>query len=153
MTVVLYFDTSALVKQYVLEVGSDEVADILGMAQLAGSSAVAKVELEAALAKYVRMSALSLDDAKEIAALFRFDWELLMQLGLSDSVVALASELVWQYALRGFDAIHLATAIRWQEAISHPITFATFDKKLWQAAGEVGLEPFPANLAPFLSSI
>ena len=151
MTVVLYFDTSALVKQYVLEPGSEEVANILGAASLAGSSTIARVELESALAKYVRMSALSLPDAKEIVSLFRFDWELLTQLELGASIVALASDLVWQHSLRGFDAIHLATALKWQDAIIHPVTFATFDKNLWQAARDARLTPFPDNLSSFLA--
>jgi len=150
MSIVLYLDTSALVKQYVLEAGSDEVADILGAATLAGSSMIARVELEAALAKYVRMSALSMANAEEIVPLFRLDWELYVQISLDHAIVDLASELVWGHALRGYDAVHLATALKWQDSLLYPVTFATFDKRLWQAAEDVGLTPFPSDLTPFL---
>lgn len=150
MNVILYLDTSALVKQYVFEAGSDEVASILGQAQLAGSSAIARVELEAALAKYVRMSALPEDAAKKAVSFFWMDWELLAQLIPDDAIIDLASALVWRHSLRGYDAIHLGTALKWQTAIRHPVVFATFDKKLWQAAADAGLTPFPDDLSPFL---
>ena len=147
---ILYFDTSALVKQYVYERGSDEVADILGYAELAGSSSIARVEMEAALAKYVRMSLLAETDAQEAVTIFRQDWELLAQLMPDEDILNLASELVWRYALRGYDAIHLATALKWQSVILYSVTFATFDKRLWRAAVDAGLTPFPDDLSPFL---
>ena len=148
---ILYLDTSALVKQYVWEKGSDEVADILAQAELAGSSAIAQVELEAALAKYVRMRALTESEAQDAASFFRQDWELLVQIMPDSDILHLAREVVWHYALRGYDAIHLATALKWQTVMNNTITFATFDKRLWQAAKDAGLEPFPSDISSFLT--
>jgi hypothetical protein len=49
-------------------------------------------------------------------------------------------------ALRGYDAIHLAAALEWQDRIGEPITVATFDQDLWRAAREAGLDCFPEAL-------
>ncbi len=151
MSVVLYLDTSALVKHYVWEPGSEEVDRILADAQWAGASLLARVELEAAFAKYVRMALLPESEARSLLVGFRMDWERLTHLHPDPWMTDLASELVWRYGLRGYDAVHLASALRWQDAALHPVTFATFDRKLWRAAADAGLHPFPDDLTPFLA--
>jgi len=150
MSLVLYFDTSALVKRYVREPGSSDVTLLWRSAHLVGTSVIARVEIEAALAKYVRMNLLSVENAYLALAQFQAEWESLIHLKLTYDVTELASELVWQHGLRGYDAVHLATALVWQQRIRRPVTFATFDKKLWLAASAAQLKPFPEDLTPFL---
>jgi len=48
--------------------------------------------------------------------------------------------------------VHLAAALLWQESINFPISVATFDTNLWEAAGNVGLQYWPESLAPFIGS-
>ncbi len=57
--------------------------------------------------------------------------------------VARGDNLAWQLGLRGYDAIHLASAIILQEEINSPITMFTFDRQLWEAAKTVGLGTLP----------
>jgi antitoxin (DNA-binding transcriptional repressor) of toxin-antitoxin stability system len=48
--------------------------------------------------------------------------------------------------LRGYDAVHLAAALLWQERVGYPGVLATFDAGLWQAAHRAGLEVWPAEI-------
>ena len=51
---ILYLDTSALVKRYIREVGTDEVMALLESAGSVGSASLTKVEMAAAFEKTVR---------------------------------------------------------------------------------------------------
>jgi len=61
-------------------------------------------------------------------------------------LVARADSLAWEYGLRGYDAVHLASALLWQEALGEPVTLATFDKPLWEAAQQAGMGVWPEDL-------
>ena len=60
--------------------------------------------------------------------------------------MVLADQLAWQHNLRGYDAVHLASAVTWQEALGEVVTLATFDKQLWVAATRAGLVSWPESL-------
>jgi len=51
--------------------------------------------------------------------------------------------LACEHNLRGFDATHLACALIWQETLGLPVTLATFDGQLVQAAKEVKMGILP----------
>ncbi|NOX64178.1 MAG: type II toxin-antitoxin system VapC family toxin [Chloroflexi bacterium] len=53
---ILYLDPSAYVKQYFRETGSDAVSEVIAQARWVGSSIICRVEMEAAFAKYARMT-------------------------------------------------------------------------------------------------
>lgn len=77
------------------------------------------------------------------------DWPIFTRLALTEFIVAHAGNLAWQHGLRGYDAVHLAAALAWQDRLHLPITLATFDRQLWQAAKAEGLQPQPDDLAPY----
>ena len=57
---IVYFDTSALVKRYLRETGSDKVVALLNEPDhFFGSSVITKVEISAAFQKAVRMDIVS----------------------------------------------------------------------------------------------
>lgn len=143
---ILYLDTSAYVKQYILERGTQEVFEILERADRVGTSLITRAEMEAAFAKYARMGALSKAVAWALALEFRSDWPKLVLLDLTEETAVLAGELAWEHGLRGYDAMHLASALRWQRLMQEPITLATFDRGLWRVAADLGLQPFPPDL-------
>ena len=149
---IIYLDTSALVKRYVSELGSPEVSSAIQSASVIGSGLIARAEMVAALAKLRRMGVLSSEDAQHYLLRFYGDWQGMVKIGLSDAVVIHAGELAWDYGLRGYDAVHLASALAWRDAMGEPVTMAAFDKRLWQAAQDAGLDVFPADLTPFLLS-
>ena len=47
---------------------------------------------------------------------------------------------------RGYDAVQLASALTWQEAVGAEITLATFDRRLWDAGKEAGIRIWPETL-------
>jgi len=51
--------------------------------------------------------------------------------------------LACEHDLRGYDATHLACALIWQESLGLPVTLATFDGQLVQAAKAVRIEILP----------
>ncbi len=143
---ILYLDTSAFVKQYFREIGSDAVTEAIAKAGWVGSSAICRVEMEAAFAKYVRMRLVSRASAQRRAREFREDWKGVFVIDLTQEIVELASELVWEHNLRGYDAVHLASALTWQRLMREPITFAAFDRRLLNAAKLAGLSVFPEEI-------
>ena len=61
---ILYLDTSALVKRYVMESGSAEVNALMEQADTVGSALLTRVEMASALAKAVRMNWVEARDAE-----------------------------------------------------------------------------------------
>jgi hypothetical protein len=60
--------------------------------------------------------------------------------------VARAEALAWDSALRGYDAVQLASALTWQESVGAETTLATFDRQLWDAGKQVGIHVWPETL-------
>lgn len=143
---ILYLDTSALVKRYVIEAGSDEVNYATEHAATSGTVIISRAEVAAALAKAIRIGALKQQDALASLQKFRNEWSDLIRVQVTENLVARADALAWEHDLRGYDAVHLAAALVWQETLSEPVTLATFDEQLWQAAERAGLIPFPDKL-------
>lgn len=143
---ILYLDTSALVKRYVIEPGSDQVNQATANAETTGTVIITRAEVAAALARAIRIGALKQADAFANLQRFRTEWHDLARVQLTENLVARADTLAWEHGLRGYDAVHLAAALVWQEALSEPVTLATFDASLWHAAEREGLVPFPVDL-------
>lgn len=143
---ILYLDASALVKRYVVEPGSAEIAEAISQASLIGTALISRAEVSAALVKAVRIGILVREEALAALQLFRSQWADLVRVQVTEAVVARADVLSWEYDLRGYDAVHLAASLLWQEGMGEPITMATFDRQLWEAARKTGLGAFPSNL-------
>lgn len=149
---ILYLDASALVKRYVAETGSGETEQAIRESSVVGTGLVSRAEVSAALAKAVRVGILSNKEATRALNAFRKDWQDLVRVAVSEPVVARADVLAWQYGLRGYDAVHLASALVWQELLGEPVTLASFDRQLWAASEPSGLVPFPEKLPDLLDS-
>jgi predicted nucleic acid-binding protein len=149
---ILYLDASALVKRYVAELGSPDVSSAISRAQVAGTALLGRAEVEAALAKAVRLQALTQEEGLASLQVFRNEWPDLVRVQVTEMVVARAGNLAWDHGLRGYDAVQLAAASAWQDALGERVTLATFDKHLWAAAESVGLEAYPADLPAMLET-
>jgi predicted nucleic acid-binding protein len=148
---IAYLDSSALVKRYVAEAGSAQVSRLIAQVQLAGTCVITRAEVVAALSKAVRTQALTLDQATRAARAFRTQWPNVIRLQLSEAVVARADALAWEYGLRGYDAIHLASALFWQEMLGEAITLMTFDRQLWHTGPKAGVSVWPDELDQFVA--
>jgi len=144
---VLYLDTSALLKRYVLEAGSQELREVWDSFDFIGAERIVQAEMAAALAKGQRMGWLADGEARKAWSTFQGDWRRLTLIEANPQVVQFASELAWTYPLRGYDAVHLAAALAWQDGIGESVTLASYDRVLWQAAKDAGLQVWPNTLA------
>lgn len=149
---ILYLDTSALVKRYVAEPGSAEVAQAILLAEVSGTSLITRAEMAAALAKSVRMNVLGQEAAATALQMFDGDWRNLLHVQVTEQLVTRAGSLAWGMGLRGYDAVHLAAALVWQDGLGEGIAFATFDQRLWTAAGQCGLAAWPVDLPGLIVS-
>ena len=146
MTFQVYLDTSALVKRYVAEDGSDAVADLLNAAEYQAASIVTEAELPAALGRATRVGAISERDGQAAMKVWQKDREELLWIQLPQKTAQQAGKLAWQEGLRGYDAIHLATALWWQANLRQELVVATYDRELWRAAKKHGLSVFPEQV-------
>jgi len=69
------------------------------------------------------------------------------RLNVTEHTISKADELAWSLGLRGYDSVHLASAILWQDMLREPITMLTFDQQLSRASVQMGLSilPEPTN--------
>jgi predicted nucleic acid-binding protein len=142
---IVYLDASALVKRYVTEAGTPEVGELIAVAALVGSCLVSRVEVAAALAKAVRMKVISSIAGTKALSTFQSEWESLVRLQMTEVLVKRAADLAWQQNLRGYDAAHLAAAHLWQDVMGEPVTVATYDHQLRNAAERTGLMTWPVH--------
>lgn len=141
---ILYLDASALVKRYVAEVGSVDVAQAIQESEVTGTSIITRAETVAAFAKARRGGALDATEAEAALQHFRVDWTNVARIQASELVIARAASLAWDHGLRGYDAVHLASALSWQDGLQESVVVATFDRQLWHASSKSGLKCFPA---------
>jgi len=86
------------------------------------------------------------DAAAAALTAFNRDWEDMIRLQLTEALAARAAGLAWEHGLRGYDAVHLATALFWHETLDEPVTVATYDRELWKGAKRSGLVVWPSAL-------
>ena len=87
-----------------------------------------------------------MEAAEAALAGFRRHWLSLFRVRVDETTMARADALAWELGLRGYDAVHLASALAWREAIAESPVFATFDKALGKAARAQGLDVWPEGL-------
>ncbi len=143
---IAYLDASALVKRYVAEAGSVEVGGLIGRAVAVGTAIISRAEVTAALAKAVRTALLTRKEGASALQLFSAEWDSLVRLQMTEVLVSRAASLAWDYGLRGYDAAHLASALFWQDMLGEPVTVASYDRQLWNAAQATGLIAWPRSL-------
>ncbi len=136
---ILYLDTSALVKLYVREKGSASVARQLGAADAVSTSMVAWAEARAAFARLLRERPQSRIRHRQRVAQLTRDWGHYAVVELTAAVARDAGELAERHALRGFDAIHLASALWLKSTYPGDLSFMAFDARLATAAAAAGL--------------
>ena len=146
---ICYLDSSALVKRYVSEPGSSEIVRVFAESHLVGTATISRAEVVSGFVRAVRRGALAAEDAESARHRFQTEWRHFHRRQITDSLIGRSCDLAWSFGLRGYDSVQLAAAVRWQEELDMPLTLATFDVQLWQAAARVGLEPYPPDLPRF----
>lgn len=97
------------------------------------TSLVSYAEARSAFARKWRDGALTGEGHRLVVDALDRDWVSYRTLTVEDTVVSLAGDLAEQHALRGFDAIHLASALLAGEE-TEDLHFLAFDFSLTEAA-------------------
>ena len=136
---ILYLDTSSLVKLYVREDGSDEVMALLDGARVVATSQVAYAEARAAFARKHREGDFTEEQYHTVVGNLERDWGAYFVLDVSRPVSKIAGELAERHSLKGLDAIHLASALILSTRLGSMVTFSSSDRKLKDAARAASL--------------
>jgi predicted nucleic acid-binding protein len=142
----LYLDTSALVKRYIYESGSELVNNLFSDALSIATGMISRAETAAAFAKAARIGILDREHAWKALQEFRAEWSDYIRLPVSEATVVKGDQLAWELNLRGYDSIHLAIALSWEETLREEVELVTFDQQLWEAAQKAGLKVSPPSL-------
>jgi uncharacterized protein len=140
---IIYFDSSALVKLLVEEAGSDLAAELWDGCDAAVASRLAYPEVRAALAAATRNHDLGEADLDTAEAAWEGYWAAVRPVELTQAVERHAGQLAREHALRGADAVHLASAL----ALGDPdLIIAVWGRRLHAGATAARLAVAPAQL-------
>jgi predicted nucleic acid-binding protein len=143
---ILYLDTSALLKKYFKEVGSTEVISRWKEAAGIVTCSVAYAEIMASI--YRKKRELSINDNifRTVISSFQGDWNSFICVGVTEELNEMIDKILATHPLRGFDAIHLASALTVRERIPEDFLFACFDRRLIKVAQMESLNTLPAKI-------
>lgn len=136
---ILFCDTSALIKLYIKEDGSEAVTAKLIESEGVAVCRIAWAEAMAAFSRRVRdvpEDAAVIEQAK--AALAQ-DWPNFIVMEVTQQLVERAGDYADTFALRGYDSVQLASAFEVGRVTESPIYFACFDTRLNKAASVLGM--------------
>lgn len=138
---IVYLETSAFFKLLADEPGGDLVTTLWNAAERSLTSVLTYAEARAGLAAARRAGRLNTADHRHAVRQLRRRWSQIEHVAASERIARHAVLDAERHALRGYDAVHLATA---RLAGPRSIVFATFDGELARAASSVGLAVAPA---------
>jgi predicted nucleic acid-binding protein len=134
---ICYFDSSALVKLWLVESGSDLAAELWRAATLRITSPISYVECRAALSAAARAGRLPRAAAAKARSSLDAHWRELNIVHVDGQLIATAGDLAESDSLRGFDAVQLASALAAAEHTA--LAFVSWDTDLSAAALGHGL--------------
>ena len=108
---IVYLDTSSLLKLLIDEDGSESVELIWDTADVLASTALIVVEARAALAGAERISRITAAQHREAKDGLVALVDELSIVEVTEDLIAEAADLAEQEALRGYDAVHLSSAL------------------------------------------
>ena len=135
---ILYCDTSALIKRYVEEDGTDEVDILWRNALYISTSAVAFAETSAAFGRKLREGTLTEFEYAAAIKAFKADLYSIIIVPITPALNKTIERLVIRHPLRGFDSIHLGSALLLNNR-NKTAQFACFDRQLNHYAAKEGL--------------
>ena len=126
---ILFCDTSALLKLFVDEIGSDSMAKARSNSEAIAVCRITWAESMAAFA--------------QARSMFEQAWPGFTIADVTQPLVEKAGVFAEAFGLGGFDSVQLAAAHQLHEHFALPLTFACFDRRLNQAAKLLQLEVLP----------
>lgn len=127
----VFADTSALVKLYIQEDGSEGARQQIEAATEVVVADVTYSEARAAFAARHRLGDVSRGEYAALKAAFEGDWQGMARLQITEAICREAGDLAERYGLRGYDGIQMACyALVARNAAGNEVEFACFDERL-----------------------
>jgi uncharacterized protein len=135
---ILFCDTSALVKLYLQEDSSEVMQAAAESAAALAVCRIAWAEMMAALARRGRENPADSAVIEAVRTRLRNDWDDYVVMEITQSLVELAGDYADTFALRGYDSVQLAAARLLHEASGEELQFACFRRALEQSRQGAG---------------
>jgi predicted nucleic acid-binding protein len=141
--VILFCDTSGLMKLLVDEAQSDQLRQISTTVDAIGVYRISWAESMAALARLEREEPVCSDDLEQARQHLIQSWQTFTIVEVSQPLVETAGRFAYAFALRGYDSVQLAAAHELHGNAEQTVLFACYDRRLNQAAQLLQLEVLP----------
>jgi predicted nucleic acid-binding protein len=141
--VILFCDTSALLKLFIDEQGSESMINARSSSKGIAVCRITWAESMAALAQRTRFKGTNQSRLAQARSMFEQAWPGFVIADITQPLVERAGVFAEAFALRGYDSVQLAAAHQLHEQFALPLTFACFDRRLNQAAKLLQLEVLP----------
>ena len=138
----VYLDTSALIKLYIEEEGTERIAGIVEETDDGRPIILylTPIEARSAIRRREREGDIAAADAERVLRQIEDDCStLFLTQPLSPPVMEEAARLIDRYPLRAYDALQLAGCLVVRDGMPGPITFVCADARLCEAANGEGL--------------
>jgi predicted nucleic acid-binding protein len=134
--VIGYFDTSALVPLLIAEPTSGSCRRLWDDADAVVTTRLSYVEAAAALAQARRLARLTQRSHRAAVRILDRLWDEFEVVDVDHQIVRRAAQLAYTCALRGYDAVHCASA---EQLNDGDLVMATGDRKLRDACMSLGM--------------
>jgi predicted nucleic acid-binding protein len=139
---ILFTDTSALLKLYVDEPGSAEMARAAADAAVIAVCRITWVEMMSAFARRAREQPSARDALAQASGRFTTDWPQLLTVEVTQPLMLLAGDYAEAFALRAYDSVQLAALQTLRVQAADVPRFACFDTRLVKAAQVLGVPAY-----------
>jgi predicted nucleic acid-binding protein len=134
---IFFFDTSALIKRYISEIGSNKVDELFEIAENIIVSPVTKIEAHSTLKRLLATNSISEEDYETVKSNTDYDFKYFTVVSLNEEIEKEAIKLIEKYQLKTLDSIQLASVLYRKIDISG---FIVSDVKLKNAAEAENIE-------------
>jgi predicted nucleic acid-binding protein len=138
---IYFFDTSALIKKYITEKGSETVKQHFAQSTTTVVSSTTKIECFSVINRMLVNFEITVGEAEDLQKQIVDDFLLFEILPFSDSIEKIAIDMVKKHQLRTLDAIQLASALS-TSGLQH---FLVSDIKLKESGKAEGLSIIDPN--------
>lgn len=136
---VLFADTSALVKLFLDEPHTAEMRQLATSSEVFCVCRIAWAETCAGLAQRVRLHSVDSAAAELAKKELARHWPTFSIVDITQPLVERAGQYADALSLRGYDAVQLAAAQELAAHLDAPLSFACFDRRLSRAAQLLGM--------------
>jgi predicted nucleic acid-binding protein len=130
----IYLDSSALVKRYIRENGTEALQSIMSGAAELITSKLTYAEIWSAFMRKFREGGLEKNSLDEAADRFDKDWDHFFVVDFHDELLGTIKKLITRHALKAADAVHLSSALWIANETKSNLTFIASDSGLLKAA-------------------